>query len=107
MALTIRSIAILVGLVVIARGSGNAAVFRATSPRAVLFFAVSGLMAGLFGTSAYLAALKSAEASRIVPISASYPLVTALLSLLLRKEDFTLTRLPGTVSVVAGIWFLQ
>lgn len=106
-ALTIRSIAVIVGLLVITLGIGNAAAFRATNPRAALLFAASGLMAGLFGTWAYLGALKSAEASRIVPISASYPLVTALLSLLLLKEDFSLSRLLGTVLVVAGIWLLK
>jgi bacterial/archaeal transporter family protein len=106
-ALSIRSVAVIIGLLVIAVATGNAAAFRATNARAVLFFAASGLMAGLFGTWAYLGALKCGEASRIVPISASYPLVTALLSLLLLKEDFTLSRLVGTCFVVAGIWLLK
>lgn len=106
-ALAIRSIAVMVGVVVITLGTGNAAAFRAIHPRVGAVFALSGLMAGLFGTWAYLGALKSGEASKIVPISASYPLVTALLSILLLKEDFTLSRLLGTVLVVAGIWFLK
>ena len=86
---------------------GKAQALIETSPKAILFFAISGILAGLLGTWTYLAALKMGEASRVVPISATYPLVTALLSFLILKEDLTLSRILGTILVVAGIWLLK
>jgi transporter family protein len=75
--------------------------------KAFLLFGASGLLAGALGMWAYYAALKIEATSKIVPISASYPLVTALLSVLILREGVTLPRVIGTALIVIGIWFVK
>jgi bacterial/archaeal transporter family protein len=106
-ALTIRSFSVIVGLLILGVGMGKMEALIHASPRMILFFALSGLLAGLLGTWCYLAALKIGASSRVVPISATYPLVTAILSCLLLREGFTLSRILGTVLIVAGISLLK
>lgn len=106
-ALTIRSLATIIGLVVILLGMGKVQALTETTPKAFIFFALSGLLAGLLGTWTYLTALKIGEVSRVVPISATYPLVTALLSFIILKEDFSLSRILGTLFIVTGIWLIK
>jgi transporter family protein len=72
-----------------------------------LLFGTSGLMAGLLGMWTYYTALRMEATSKIVPIAASYPLVTALLSILVLREGMTLPRVIGTALIVVGIWFVK
>lgn len=106
-ALSIRSLAVFVGMIVLIIGTGKWQLLSTMRPTTVLLFALSGILAGLLGTWAYLSAIKSGSASHVVPLSATYPLVTALLSCILLKEDVTLSKLAGTVCIVTGIWLLK
>jgi transporter family protein len=106
-ALTIRVFATMLGLVIIILGMGKTQALIDVNPKAAFYFAMSGLLAGLLGTWTYLAALRLCEASRVVPISATYPLVTSLLSFFILKEDFSLTRVLGTILIVGGIWLIK
>jgi uncharacterized membrane protein len=45
--------------------------------------------------------------SKIVPIAACYPLVTAMFSVLILKEGVTIQRVIGTTLIVAGIWLVK
>jgi transporter family protein len=106
-ALTIRGLAAMLGLGIIILGMNKTQTLVNVNPRVALCFALSGLLAGLFGTWTYLAALRLCEASRVVPISATYPLVTSLLSFFILKEDFSLTRVLGTILIAGGIWLIK
>lgn len=106
-ALTIRGFTTMIGLGIIIVGMGKTQALINANPKAALFFALSGLLAGLFGTWTYLVALKLSEASRVVPISATYPLVTCILSFFILKEDFSLSRVLGTTLIVTGIWLIK
>jgi transporter family protein len=75
--------------------------------KSLLLFSMSGLMAGLLGMWTYFTVLKMEATSKIVPIAASYPLVTAVLSFFIPKEGLTLPRVIGTVLIVVGIWFVK
>ena len=55
----------------------------------------------------YFGALKLDETSKIVPIAAIYPLVTAVLSILILKEGVTLFRLIGTLLIIIGVWLVR
>ena len=70
-------------------------------------FGTSGVMAGLLAMWTYYTALKAGATSKIVPISACYPLVTALLSVLILKEGITVPRVMGTALIVLGIWLVK
>jgi bacterial/archaeal transporter family protein len=45
--------------------------------------------------------------SRVVPIVASYPLVTAILSVLVLREGITLQRIAGIMLAVVGIVLIK
>jgi transporter family protein len=75
--------------------------------KTMLFFAGSGLLAGLFGVLTYYMALKEGNASRIVPLASTYPMIAFVLSILILRENFTLIKLMGTLFVIVGVLLLK
>lgn len=63
---------------------------------------VSGIFAS-GGLLIFFLALERGEASKVVPVTAAYPLVTALLAALVLSEEISPLRGLGTILVVAGI----
>jgi transporter family protein len=104
---TIRSALVTAGLFILTFMVGKGKALLEVDGKSFLLFGASGMMAGLLGMWTYYAALKMEATSKIVPISASYPLVTALLSVLILREDVTLPRVVGTAFIVIGIWFVK
>lgn len=104
---TVRSVAITAVLLVVAAVSGRLGDILSVDLRTVLIFSSSGVLAGLLGMWTYFWALKMGATSRVVPIAASYPLVTALLGMLLLGEQLTLLRFLGIVLIVLGIWLVK
>jgi transporter family protein len=78
-----------------------------TPLKAMILFALSGIIAGLLAMLTYFTALKLGATSRIVPISATYPLVTVILGILILGEQVTLIRIIGTILIIAGIWLVN
>jgi transporter family protein len=105
--ITIRSTVAAVGLLILTLLLGRGRALIEVDGKGFLLFGASGLLAGTLGMWAYYAALKMEATSKIVPISASYPLVTALLSVLILREGVTLPRVIGTALIVIGIWFVK
>jgi transporter family protein len=104
---TVRSIIVTAGLLILTFVLGKGRALFQLDVKSVVFFGASGVMAGLLGMWTYYTALKLEATSRIVPIAASYPLVTALLSALILGEGLTLPRLIGTGLIVSGIWLVK
>jgi transporter family protein len=75
--------------------------------RSALFVAAGGLVAGLLGQLAFYSALKWGEASVVVPVAATYPLVALLVSVLFLGEAFTMQKLAGIALVVGGVVLLK
>ena len=94
----------MIGLLLLTFLSGKGRALIDLDGRSILLFGASGVMAGLLGMWTYYGALKMEATSKIVPIAACYPLVTALLSVLVLKEGVTLPRVAGTALIVSGIW---
>jgi len=104
---TVRSMAITAVLLAVAALSGRLRDIFSVHLRTVVIFSSSGILAGLLGMWTYFWALKMGATSRVVPIAASYPLVTALLGMLLLGEQVTLLRFLGIVLIVVGIWLVK
>lgn len=66
---------------------------------------LSGLIASV-GLLIFFVALERGDASRVVPITAAYPLVTAVLAALVLSEEISPLRGFGTLLVVTGIVWL-
>jgi transporter family protein len=104
---TLRSLIVTAGLLILTLVLGKGRDLLAVDGKSFLIFGASGMMAGLLGMLTYYTALKMEATSKIVPIAACYPLVTALLSVLILKEGLTLPRVIGTALIVSGVWLVK
>jgi transporter family protein len=104
---TVRSAIVTAGLFLITFLMGKGRELIELDGKSVLLFGASGVIAGLLGMWTYYGALKVEATSKIVPIAACYPLVTALLSILVLKEGVTFQRVIGTMLIVSGIWLVK
>jgi transporter family protein len=105
--ITLRSAVATVALLIITLLLGRGRALMEVDGKGFFLFGASGLLAGALGMWAYYAALKLEATSKIVSISASYPLITALLSVLILREGVTVPRVIGTALIVIGIWFVK
>lgn len=106
-AVAIRSFVITLCLLLYLIGNGRLSELLTVDARSLLLLAASGICAGLIGQITYFYALKFGEASRIVPLVGSFPLLTVLLAMLLLGESLTWTKLSGAILVAAGIFLLK
>jgi len=104
---TIRSAIVTAGLFLLTFLLGKGKALMELDGKSIFLFGASGMIAGLLGMWTYYGALKIEATSRIVPIAACYPLVTALLSVLILKEEITLHRIIGTALIVSGVWLVK
>jgi len=104
---TIRSAIVTAGLFILTFLLGKGKALMEVDGKGFLIFGASGMMAGLLGMWTYYIALKMEPTSKIVPIAACYPLVTALLSVLVLNEGVTMQRVIGTALIVGGIWLVK
>ena len=73
----------------------------------VLFVAIGGLLAGFLGQITIYSALKIGQASVVVPIAATYPLVAMTVAVLFLGEPITGQKMAGVVLVVSGVLLLR
>jgi len=107
MGVTIRSAIVTAGLFILTFLLGKGRALMELDGKSFLIFGTSGIMAGLLGMWTYYTVLKMEPTSKIVPIAACYPLVTAFLSVLILKEGVTISRVIGTALIVTGIWLVK
>lgn len=99
---------ILTGLLLIfGLGTGRLASLMTLDWRTIILFGLSGICGGALGLWTYYHALRLGGASLVVPISATYPLITVLLSWLILQEGITLPRFIGTGLIVIGVWLVK
>lgn len=79
----------------------------AIDARSLVFIALATTAGGFVGLLMYFHALRGGQASVVVPISGSYPLVTTLLAIIFLQEAVTPGRLLGAALVVAGVILLR
>ena len=107
LAVFIRSAAVFVILCLVVVASGRIKLVPKVPLKSLALFVLSGLLASLVGMWSYFKVLKISPASKIVPLSAVYPLVTAVLSVLLLRENVTLFRVIGTVFIILGVILIR
>jgi transporter family protein len=88
-------------------GPGKAGELAHLEIRNIFFLVTGGLIAGFFGQLALYNALKVGEASIVVPISATYPLITLIIAVLFLGESVTLTKVLGIILVISGVALLR
>ncbi|MBI4746432.1 MAG: EamA family transporter [Deltaproteobacteria bacterium] len=73
----------------------------------VLFVTIGGLLAGFLGQITLYSALKIGQASVVVPIAATYPLVAMTVAVLFLGEPLTWQKVTGVVLVISGVMMLR
>ena len=106
-AVAVRSFAISIILLIILFFNGGYKDLLQLDRRTIIIFTASGVLAGLLGMWTYFGALQREAASKVLPIAAAYPLVAALLAVIILREKVTWLRLLGTVFIIFGIWLVK
>ncbi len=70
-------------------------------------FILSSVVVTMGGVFFYLKAMSGGEASKIVPLSSTYPFVTFILVYLFLGESFTVSKFIGTMLISGGIYFIS
>ncbi|MFH1655867.1 MAG: EamA family transporter [Candidatus Omnitrophota bacterium] len=76
-------------------------------PQTIVLIVLGGFLASFVGQIFFYKALKLGELSRVVPLAATYPVVTFILGILFLSEKITLTKLSGVALVISGILLLK
>ena len=76
-------------------------------PKTILFLFMGGILASILGQIFFYSALKHGEVSKMVPVAATYPLVSFLLGLLFFGESFTVVKGLGIGFVILGVFLLR
>ena len=77
------------------------------SHKLALLFIVSSVVVTMGGVFFYLKAMSGGEASKIVPLSSTYPFVTFIMVCLFLGESVTVSKVIGTVLISGGIYFIS
>jgi len=70
-------------------------------------FVLGSVIVTMAGVFFYLKALSGGAASKIVPLSSTYPFVTFALAVLFLGESITLNKFVGTLLLSGGIYFIS
>ena len=71
---------------------------------------IYGLVGGIMGSMAMLAfyyAIHTGEASKVVTITALYPVITIILAFIFLKETITIHKIIGIIFAISAIYFLS
>jgi len=72
-----------------------------------LWIILAGFLGGIVGLFLYFVALKQDLTTKIAPITATFPLFTAIYAYIFLHEPITLLRLIGIVLIVLGLMFIN
>lgn len=70
-------------------------------------FVLGSVIVSMAGVFFYLKALSGGAATKIVPLSSTYPFVTFALAVLFLGESITLNKFIGTLLLSGGIYFIS
>jgi transporter family protein len=68
----------------------------------IMYAMLGGLLSGGVGQLMYYLALSRSEASWVVPLTAGYPMITALMAMVFLREPVTPVRFGGILMIVVG-----
>jgi transporter family protein len=70
-------------------------------------FVLASVLVSMAGVFFYLKALSVGEATKIVPLSSTYPALTFVLAVLFLGESFTVNKFVGTLLLSGGVYFIS
>ena len=76
-------------------------------PAGWYYVMIGGFLASVIGQIFFYNALKTGEASKVVPLGASYPLISFFLGIIIFKESLTLVKIAGLIFIILGVFLLK
>ena len=73
----------------------------------LLYLLVGGFLASILGQVFFYQALKTGQTSTVVPIAASYPVISFILGIIFFGEPLTLAKAGGLAFVIMGVFLLR
>jgi transporter family protein len=104
--LLIRTFAALLGITLTILLTNSLQNLKTVGKKDILYLGLSGITAGFLGMYFYFSLLKIHQASQVVTLTATYPLVATFLALLILKEPLSLNKILGTFFIALGIYLL-
>jgi transporter family protein len=102
-----RSLGVVFGLIAITLFLPGVKEFSKVPLKNILILACGGFLASFVGQMLFYRALKQGNVSTVVPLAASYPLITFILGIALFGESISFLRVLGVLCIVAGIILLK
>jgi len=102
-----RSLVMAAAYVGAAAATGTGGELLRVDGRSLGYIILSAIIGGVAGLFVYFHALKLGDAAVVVPITATYPLATALFAVLFLGEPLTPSRILGALLIVAGVYFVR
>jgi transporter family protein len=104
----VRSSGIIIGAVIMSIFNiGILKTALKADPKTIVFLFMGGILASILGQIFFYSALKHGEVSKMVPVAATYPLVSFLLGMLFFGESFTIAKGLGIGFIILGVFFLR
>lgn len=104
----IRSCGVIIGVSILAIFNKDAVRIALKADSHTIFLLVlSGFMASIIGQIFFYNALKVGEASKVVPIAGTYPLVAFVLGIIFLGETLTFVKAGGVIFVILGLILLR
>lgn len=103
----IRGLGVTVCIILFLLFSGGFNQIMSFDKKATALILFGGILASFFGQIFFYQALKLGEASRVVPVSGMYPLVTFILGILVFNEAVTIPKLFGVLCILVGLFFIR
>ncbi len=107
LALSIRSGVITIILLFFGLLTGRLGGLSQTGWRDWALLSGEGILSALLGHLAYFYALKAGETSRVIPLIAVYPLVTAALAIIFLGDKLRVDKIAGALLIAAGVFLLK
>ncbi|MGH7902412.1 MAG: EamA family transporter [Thermodesulfobacteriota bacterium] len=105
--MTIRFIFTATCVAVVSIVTGKYREFSTIDGKTFLWIILAGFLGGIVGLFLYFVALKQDLTTKIAPITATFPLFTAIYAYIFLHEPITLLRLIGIVLIVLGLMFIN
>ena len=102
-----RCLGILIGLFIVGTFLVRPSELKQVELKTIFILILSGFLASFVAQIAFYNALKLGEVSKIVPLSATYPLIAFILGIVFLGETLSLQKIFGMILVLSGVWFLR
>jgi len=103
-----RCVGVIIGIIILMffKWQAISASFKEV-PQGIFYLILGGFLASVVAQAFFYNALKTGAASKVVPISATYPLIAFVLGLIFLGEKLTMAKAGGMFFVLLGIMLLK